>query len=241
MPDDSNAAERVCTRCGERQPIDNYYFVSKKKGTRRGQCKACMSELKAMQKDPAWLPSCARCGTTMERFGPGRRLCATCFDTTYDLEDARSSGSHRIKLKPCSACGVKRLRGDHVPNTSLCAVCRSVPQSRRKRLRDFNMTPREFIELLESQRYRCAICGRKPSGHWNIDHQHMSPRIIRGATCGPCNSLLGMARDNPTVLQSAALYLYDPPAQKVFPGRETTEAANRTSEFSPLRRAVRYG
>src|SRR5215475_8027735 len=93
---------KVCARCAERKPLDDFYFVSKKLGTRRGQCKACMSELKLMQKDPDWKPSCCRCGTTMNRFGPGRRLCQSCFDEIYDQEDRRPNGAHRQRLKDCS-------------------------------------------------------------------------------------------------------------------------------------------
>lgn len=91
---------RIQNRAAEAQrlPIrmrDDFYFVSKKLGTRRGQCRACMSDLKAMQKNPAWVPTCARCAKPMERAGPGRRLCQSCFDDTYDREDRRPNGSHR--------------------------------------------------------------------------------------------------------------------------------------------------
>jgi hypothetical protein len=229
---------KVCSRCGERLPIESYYFVSKKLGTRRGQCKACMKDLKAMQKDPDWKPACSRCGVEMERFGPGRRLCAECFDQDYDLENARAGGSHRLKLKPCSACGAKRLREDHTKGGSLCPICRAIPQSRRKRLRGFNLTPREFVEMLEAQRHRCPCCLRPIKGaKVNVDHQHSEPMIVRGLVCGRCNTLLGMARDNAGVLAGCASYLLHPPAQAMFPGRCATLEANRSpGEWRALRR-----
>lgn len=218
---------RICTRCGERKQIDDFYFVSRKLGTRRGQCKICMSELKQQQKNPDWRPSCARCGNEMDRFGMGRRLCQLCFDEIYDQEDRRSNGSHRTRLKPCSACGVKRLRADHEPGTSLCAVCRSIPQSRRKRLRVYNLTPREYVEMLEAQRYRCSICNVRPSSHWHVDHRHGEPMIIRGLICGPCNTMIALARDSSDRLRSAASYLESPPAQILFPGRVAKPESNR--------------
>lgn len=216
--------------------------MSKKLGTRRGQCKSCMAEIKAEQKDPTWMPSCNRCGEKRPRSGPGRRLCAPCFDAIYDEEDVREKGSHRLKLKDCTACGAKRLRGDHFKGSSLCPVCRSVPQGRRKRLKSlFNMTPREFVTLLAEQRELCAICSRRfnKTRPANIDHQHREPRLIRGAICGPCNTILGLAKDDTKRLRAAADYLESPPAQTLFPERVASEEANRNEEgYRVLRRAA---
>jgi hypothetical protein len=231
---------QVCSRCGERQSIDSFYFISRKTGKRRGQCKACMTELKAMQKDPSWRPSCSRCGSVLDRLGPGRRLCAECFADSYDEEDRRENGAHRLRLKPCKACGVDRLREDHVSGTMLCAVCRSVTQSRRKRLKQlYNMTPREYVELLEAQRYRCAICDRKPSKPMHVDHQHAEPMIVRGLICASCNTLLGLARDLISTFEGAIAYLREPPAQRAFPGRVASPEANRHDEYRPLTRKSR--
>lgn len=221
---------KVCSRCTERKSIDEFYFISKKLGTRRGQCRTCMGDIKAMQKDPEWRPSCSACNKKMERFGPGRRLCAECFDAKYDLEGKRSDGSHRLQLKPCPLCGTKRLREDHEPNTSLCAVCRSVPPSRRKTLKLYNLTPRDFVTLLEDQAYRCWICERKPKKSIHVDHSHSEPMVVRGLVCSRCNTLLAIARDDPHILRGAAKFLESPPAQYVFPGLVATPEANRKGE-----------
>lgn len=228
---------KTCTRCGQRQALDNFYFVSRKLGTRRGQCKACMSEIKQAQKDPAWRPACARCGRERDRSGPGRRLCTDCFSKIYDAEDRRLNGAHRRRLNPCSCCGARRLREDHLRGTSLCPVCRSVPQSRRKRLKEFNLTPPEYLALLDAQGHRCAICRRKPTTALHIDHRHAAPSIVRGLLCNRCNTMLATARDSTELLQAAAEYLEIPGAQALFPGRVVRPEANRR-EFVPLRRAA---
>lgn len=232
------AETRVCARCSERQPLDNYYFVSKKLGTRRGQCKACMAEIKSAQKDPAWRPACARCGVERDRVGPGRRLCQPCYDEKYDAEQRPGRTSRRLKLKPCPSCGAKRLREDHVAGTMLCPVCRAVPQSRRRRLKSlYNLTPREYVELLAAQGERCAICRRKPRKGFAVDHQHCEPMIVRGLLCTRCNTLLGSARDDAELLRAAAAFLERPTAQDLFPGRTAHPDANR--EYKPLRRRTR--
>lgn len=222
-------AARNCTRCGELLPADAFYFVSKTRGTRRGQCKPCMAEVKAAQRDPAWLPTCSRCGKQRPRVGPGRRLCGECFAGLYEAEHVRDNGAHRLRLKPCSACGAARLRADHFKGGSLCPLCRSVPPSRRKHLKEYNLTPREYLELLAFQGDSCAICHRPQTRQYtlHIDHRHAEPRIVRGAICNVCNTLIGLAREDAERLRSAIAYLADPPAQRVFAGRTAHEKANR--------------
>ncbi len=228
---------KVCARCGERQSVDNFYFVSKKLGTRRGQCKACMSDLKKMQKEPGWKPACSRCGKTMTRFGPGRRLCVDCFAATHDTETRLPNGSYRAPLNPCSACGVARLRADHVHGGTLCGICRAVGQSRRKRLRLYNLSPRNYMEMLEDQGYCCWICRRQfdRARVPHVDHQHAEPRIVRGLLCASCNTILALARDNPDRLRSAAKFLETPPAQDLYPGLVALPEANR-GDYRPLKR-----
>ena len=228
--------ERVCARCEEKKSADDFYFVSRKLGTRRGICKPCMAEVKQAQRDPEWLPTCQRCGALRPRAGSGRRLCSACFTDTYDAEAKRGNGSHELALKPCTLCGVKRLRADHTKGTSLCAVCRSVQPSRRKRLAEFNLTPREYSELLEAQGGRCSICKNRSRRTLNVDHQHAEPSIVRGLVCSRCNSLLGMAKDNARVLRSAAEYLESPPIQEIYPGRVARKSANR--DYAPMVRGA---
>ncbi len=229
---------KTCVRCGQVLPIDEFYFVSRTAGTRRGQCKACVGDLKLMRKDPAWVPACARCAKPMERAGPGRRLCQSCFDDTYDQEDRRPNGSHRAKLKPCSACGHKRLREDHMSGGQLCPICRAVPQGRRKALRLYNLSPRNYLQLLEIQSYECSIClraftkARVP----HVDHQHKEPMIVRGLVCASCNTILALARDDASLLRGAAKYLECPPMQALIPGLVATPEANRRDDYRPLKR-----
>lgn len=219
-------AARNCTRCGELKPADAFYYVSRATGKRRGQCKPCVLELKAAQKNPAWRPICAQCGNPRERAGMGRRLCQVCFDAVYEGE-RRANGAHRLKLNDCPQCGAQRLRADHQLGTALCPVCRSIPQGRRKRLREYNLTPREYLALLDAQGGKCAICRRKVDHTLHIDHKHGDERYVRGAICNPCNTLLGVAGESTERLRAAIAYLELPPAQRIFPGRMAHEAADR--------------
>lgn len=230
-------APRNCSRCGELLPAESFYFISKKIGKRRGECKECMTEVKRAQCEPGWRPKCVACGVERERVGPGRRLCVSCFNDKCDDERPHTDDHHGYHplLNPCKLCGARRLAADHVRCAKLCPLCRSVPQGRRKRLKEFNLTPPEYLALLDAHGHACAICKRKTGKTLHIDHKHSAPMIVRGLLCGRCNTLIAMARDGVEVLSEAAAYLTTPPAQAMFPGRTANESAN--SGFTPLVRA----
>lgn len=58
----------------------------------------------------------------------------------------------------------------------------------------------------------CAIC--LSSAPTCLDHDH-STGLARGLLCTPCNTGLGMFRDNPVFMQLAAAYIVETPAQRV--------------------------
>ncbi len=227
---ENKIVKKVCTRCEQMLLLDDFYFVSRKLNTRRGQCKHCMSEIKSAQRDPNWMPSCSSCGKELDRRGMGRRLCSECLEKKYESDEVRGNGAHRLRLKPCSACGVERYRESQIHGGSLCPLCRAVPQGRRKSLRTlYNMNPREYTELLEYQHGKCAICHKKPRKSLAVDHRHgLNPsRIVRGLLCNRCNLLISYAHDDPEMLRSAANFLENPTAQELFPGLTANAEADR--------------
>ncbi len=83
--------------------------------------------------------------------------------------------------------------------------------------RQYGLTKDQFNELLESQGYKCAICGTldpQGVGRWCVDHNHICcPGIgscgqcIRGLLCNGCNHGLGNFRDSRESLLAAVNYL----------------------------------
>ncbi len=82
-----------------------------------------------------------------------------------------------------------------------------------QRARRYGLTPAEIDAMLASQGGRCAVCGTdKPTRRgWFLDHDHSfaltDRRGHRGIVCMPCNSILGLAKDDPEVLDAAARYI----------------------------------
>ncbi len=68
-----------------------------------------------------------------------------------------------------------------------------------------------YHKMLEEQGGGCAICKstdikRKGSAYFAIDHDHITGQV-RGLLCDYCNVMLGRAKDDVNILQSAIDYL----------------------------------
>lgn len=80
--------------------------------------------------------------------------------------------------------------------------------------KNYKMTAAEFNDLWKSQNGKCGICevDLLPRGRQNnsvaVDHNHKTG-AVRGLLCHACNRAIGLFKDNPKILQSAAKYLED--------------------------------
>lgn len=79
------------------------------------------------------------------------------------------------------------------------------------RLRKYGVTREEFDRMLKEQDGKCAICktfepGPRALSTLQVDHDHETGKV-RGLLCQACNTLIGKAREDVTILMAAALYL----------------------------------
>jgi hypothetical protein len=77
----------------------------------------------------------------------------------------------------------------------------------------YNLTKKQFLDLVNQQQGCCAIC-KNPTQDWCVDHDHACcpgdkscGRCIRGLLCVHCNTGLGYFKDNITALIAAAHYI----------------------------------
>jgi DNA-directed RNA polymerase subunit RPC12/RpoP len=63
-----------------------------------------------------------------------------------------------------------------------------------------------YVKAHNTQKGLCAICGAKVEGNMAADHDHktMKPRDL---LCKNCNTGIGMLKDDPKLLETAAAYL----------------------------------
>jgi len=79
--------------------------------------------------------------------------------------------------------------------------------NRRKRL--YGVNSDDYYDLLEKQKYKCAICGRhKDEFKFSlcVDHDHKTGKV-RGLLCHGCNVGIGRMEDNIESLKNAINYL----------------------------------
>ena len=164
------------------------------------------------------------------------KKCQMCgvekaLDEFYRLKRAKDRHMSR-----CKVCWKARQRDINVrraarptvvlPETVLCLTCRrTLPaamfalnrtrtrgcQSRCKdchREKRYGLARGEYDLRLEAQSGLCAICEQPPveGKQLEVDHCHGAGHV-RGLLCGPCNRMLGAARDNVATLEAAIEYL----------------------------------
>lgn len=73
--------------------------------------------------------------------------------------------------------------------------------------RDFGISEKQYLDMLEIQGGVCAICGKKEtSRNLAVDHDHKTG-LVRGLLCQKCNTGLGLLSDSLTMLEKAIKYL----------------------------------
>jgi hypothetical protein len=88
---------------------------------------------------------------------------------------------------------------------SWCRKCRSTYRNEISRGKFRNVISDECLKAIKATVKECVICGSEEP--LVVDHDHHTGEV-RGMLCNHCNRGLGHFRDNPTLLEFAAQYLY---------------------------------
>ncbi len=72
----------------------------------------------------------------------------------------------------------------------------------------YGISEEQYNEMVSRQQGLCAICKEecKAKARLSVDHDHETGQI-RDLICSNCNTILGMAADDPDRLEAAAAYL----------------------------------
>lgn len=80
------------------------------------------------------------------------------------------------------------------------------------RLKQYNITPQEYMDMMAKQGNKCAICNQfetKRTGKGNtqplsIDHNHRTNKV-RALLCNNCNRALGIVENGHTAAEAAVI------------------------------------
>ncbi len=136
----------------------------------------------------------------------GRKKCRGCH--RYKPID-RFYGGKRDGLRPrCKTCTTRENLAWRKANPEKHRLTfRRVNHRSNLRLR-FGITIEQFDAIYAACDGKCAIC-RKPETRGrrlSLDHDHETGEL-RGFLCSRCNLLIGNAKDDPVVLERAAVYV----------------------------------
>lgn len=136
---------------------------------------------------------CIKCNST-DRYANGH--CIACSKAYYSSEAGKSS-RQRYERSP------KR----QAKNKKQYARYKISGYHRQYHLKTaYGMTSDAMLTMLDEQNHSCLICGKLIIDKPHVDHNHVTGHV-RGLLCNNCNLGLGMFKDNPNYLRTAASYL----------------------------------
>lgn len=126
---------------------------------------------------------------------PDKKLCYRCQETKDKSEFHRRGRGLNSYCKSCW----KDYAKDN-PRSAESKLLASAGIYKKK----FGISLTEAVKLAKVKEGLCEICTR--FGRLAVDHDHSNGEI-RGRLCYHCNTMLGGARDDPTILARAVAYL----------------------------------
>ena len=132
-------------------------------------------------------------------------------------------------MKVCKTCNIVKNLGDFYYNrynigklTKKCKACISIyykdrnkdPEIKRRKnnyelKKYYNISLNEYEKMISKQNSCCKICNRHQNlfkYEFAVDHNHKTGKI-RGLLCQPCNTALGLFKDDIEVINNAMRYL----------------------------------
>tara|TARA_R110000782_G_scaffold244042_1_gene330799 strand:+ start:68 stop:529 length:462 start_codon:yes stop_codon:yes gene_type:complete len=116
----------------------------------------------------------------------------------------------------CKECCAAKDKAKYAKNTAeICEKAKTHYAKNRKKVRNQHLQKMYGIDtaiyegMREQQLFSCLICKEHEDTLKRglfVDHCHTTGKV-RGLLCQPCNFLLGMARDDRSVLKQAIKYL----------------------------------
>ena len=225
---------KKCSNCGNEYEI-NFFQIRNETGKRRNQCKFCINafhrklylekvgkfkrEIRAenRESDPK---RCIRCKKIKplsdfnihnHKKGQHRNFCKQC-QAKWSKKFNRSRHGKELREVWQEKNKDKIIQYRELYKNDPGKRAQKKTYLRERWLREhFNMTSKEYDDLLQKQDGKCAICGKeKPyvngDKHFPIDHNSQTGKV-RGLLCHNCNVGIGNFQHSVELLTKAIEYL----------------------------------
>lgn len=143
------------------------------------------------------------------------KTCANCKEEKYLAEfykNKNCTGGHDTTCKSCFKARASKYYLDNKDAVLERMAKDWLSQKERVFRRKYNMSLQDYVDMYDSQKGKCAICGRhhelfdKAKDQLVVDHDHDTGKV-RKLLCNNCNTGLGMFKESATLLKLAAKYL----------------------------------
>jgi hypothetical protein len=144
-----------------------------------------------------WLksPTRPRAKCHPERPHRARGLCDSCYDRWLYANSAQNRNTKLRNAKRWRATNIDKVR---------------IGQLDQKLRKKYGITRIQYLEMVELQQGKCAICKRYFGNKLHVDHDHTTNKI-RGLLCLSCNGSLAwlerMQRQSEQWIRDALNYL----------------------------------
>jgi hypothetical protein len=201
-----------CADCGETKPLEDFSPFKRSKDGRFSYCRTCSAAR-------------SRAYAARNRDEVNARKQARRSDPEY-RERERERDRERYREDPERAQARSRRYRERNPEkirVASLARPRRTPEQKERRwtsdlLKRYGLSLDGYKALLVQQDGGCAICGTTepngPGSRFQVDHDHVCcpgsgscGKCIRGLLCSSCNTLIGLAKEDPQRLLSAVAYL----------------------------------
>ena len=217
MANANYTSSQRCSRCGETKPLDGFHRSKNRPNGRHPQCKICRSWIGR----EAALAKNDKRRERVELMSAGKQRCTSC-EGVYPLDEfypnQKSLTGRKSQCIPCYSAVGKAYRetpeAKERARRKKEARFKKDPEGHREAARwaavksKYGITREDYDLLLASQGGACAICRDRPKANKRlyVDHDH-DTGVVRGLLCHPCNTGLGMFKDDSSILVAAAGYL----------------------------------
>lgn len=112
-------------------------------------------------------------------------------------------------MKQCAKCGKTEAVTSFYVTARWCKPCMKAYRLCKK----YSLSQEQLDTMYINQDHKCVICEDFLANKAVIDRDHQTGKV-RGLLCSSCNSLLGFAKDNTTILAKAIVYLAETSIKK---------------------------
>ena len=158
---------------------------------------------------------CRKAGHTMRYMSNSG--CVPCHTDRPGARELVKIARNNGEIKYITFCKPCNENTEHWTINSQCVECKKGHDKYAKIKMAYGITKDEWFWLLKEQYGKCKICevelkvemaGRKGRTSLTacVDHDHKTGGV-RGLLCGSCNFLIGHAKEDVSILNSAIIYL----------------------------------